>query len=186
MNKYLEHMVKKAGIPGAIGGAITGGFPPLGALYGAVNGLKNVKNPIIGALAGGLTGLIPPVGMVHGVVAGLQAGEKIPEKDKIGFGGVKNTKKHTKKAGLGDIAKGLIKNKIGPDLGRMAANIGAKSRMALGSKSIPNVLSGIEKSKHTSSVLNYLKKKAPSSNYTGNEGNRIMAVADRARRMGRL
>jgi hypothetical protein len=198
---YLLHkaMKKKAGVPMAVVGGVTGGLPPLGAIYGGVLGSRS-NHPIAGAIGGAATGLIPPVGAAYGAILGYNKGKHklVPKEDAelLQKAKEKGLKKKAsigniyleKIAGIGTLGKSLIRSKLGPALEGVSkgklSNIESRSRIALGSKAKPDVLTGKEKSKHTEGVLNFIKKRAPSLNYSGQEANKVMAVAARAKKMG--
>lgn len=79
MNKYL---VKIAGMPLAVGGALTGAFPLIGAVYGGVLGSKNKEHPLLAGIGGAVTGLTPPIGAAYGGILGYNSDRKVTEKKK--------------------------------------------------------------------------------------------------------
>jgi hypothetical protein len=91
-----------------------------------------------------------------------------------------------KLARLGEVSKGLIRNKLAPAFAKFspgkASQLEAISRSAQGSKIAPRVFSTPEYAQHSVAMANLGKKLMPGMRAP--EANRLVAVAARARRMG--
>lgn len=96
-----------------------------------------------------------------------------------------------KVAALGAVGKALIRNKLGPAIGKMGpagvSKLEAVSRAAAGSPLHSGVFSGGEISKHMNSMAAVGKKMLPSTGgVAAGATNKLTAVAARATRMGIL
>lgn len=96
-----------------------------------------------------------------------------------------------KSAALGDVGKALIRNKLGPAIGKMGpagvSKLEAMSRAAAGSRVYSGVFSGEELLKHMGRMKTVGSKMLPSTGgVAAGTANKLTAVAARATRMGIL